>query len=396
MISVGVGYSKKEDTLTGIREASRLALSGIQNPQSEFALLFVTPHHTKAVPAAVQTLREITGAVQVAGCSGSGVLTHQEEIEDGPGIAVMTLHSDRISGHSFFFRNITDRNGIAARTIDDWTRKYKKQEEVLLLFPDAATGNDPTLLNARREGNSPACPILGGYASGKSGAGESVQFNERDQAPGSLSGLYLTGEFSCSIGISQAFHPVTGPLIVTRSDKNRIRELRGRPPAEHLSQLIQKPLFSNLSKTLERVKIGFPADPSGTELEPGEYVVCEITGVDPSDGSLLTTREIEEGRPLFFMIRDALRSGREFQECLRQIAASLASNPPRFGLYFTSSVRGISLYGSKNVEIGLIRRYFGPLPLIGFFTRNELAPINGLNVTLTGSSTLALISDSLD
>lgn len=396
MIEVGVGCSRHENTREAAREAGSRAVSSAGIIRSDFALVFATPHHSDHFDEIIQEVRTVTGASRITGCSGIGVLTHQEEIEIGPGIAVMAVHSDMISGYTFLFHNLSERDSTIGHAIGESVRAFRKGSELLVLFPDPYSLHAPVLLNSIQEESGPQVTLIGGCASGEDGHKRTYQIGDNDAASGSVSGIYLTGEFSHTIGTAQACHPVTGPLLVTRSRRGRIQELGGRPALEYLLQLIQEPVAENLPEALRNLMIGLPVDSSSTELQSGNYIVREISGIDASDGSILTEEEITEGHPVSFVVRDQARAIQEFEEMLEELAMSHASNPPRFGLYFHCAGRGNPLCRTKNTEIMLIRKYFGEMPLIGFLSDGEIAPVGRINCLHTLSGVLALVSDSME
>jgi small ligand-binding sensory domain FIST len=286
-----------------------------------------------------------------------------------------------------------EKNLTIGRSMGELVRRFRKGSELMVLFPDPYSFESSSLFNTIREECHSSLTLTGGCASNEVNSKQTYQFSEKDVASNSISGIYLTGDFTHTIGITQACHPVSGPLIVTRADENVIHELRGRPALEYLTQLIKEPDPKRFSEVLEYLMIGLPVDPSGTELESGKYIVRHITGVDPSNSSIIINDEITPGQPLTFVMRDRKRALQEFEELLDEIAQSQASNPPRFGLYFNCAGRGNSLYQSPNTDIQLIQKYLGEMPLIGFFTFGEIAPINQQNYLHTFSGILTLISD---
>ncbi len=341
-------------------------------------------------------MKEVTGAVHVAGCSGTAILTQQEEIGDGPGIAVMAVHSNTLCGYSFLFHDLSQRGPTIGHSIGELIRSFKKKSELLLLFPDPCPVQTKTLFNSIQEECKFLLPFIGGCASGKAGRKETCQFSDKDAAGESISGIYLTGEFVHEIRIVQACYPVSGPLIVTRARGNCVQELRGRPAVEHLSQLIEQPDPRKISEALDYVMIGLPVGSSSTGLETGNYVIHNITGIEPSDKSFFTTEEIREGQTLSFVVQDQTRALIEFEEMLDELTQSFAAHPPRFGLYFNSAGNRVSSSRPKDAEIQLIRKYLGEMPLIGFHTSSAIAPIHQINCLHTFSGILVLISDPME
>jgi len=394
MIEVGVGSSIQTDSLEAVREATQKAVVAGGIGRADFALVFATPHHADRYPEMLEHVCEITGTGHVTGCSGSGILTHEGEIESGPGVAVMAVHSDTLFGYPFLFHEATTRETTAGHSIGELVHEFKRRDELLTLFTDAASIHPPVLLKSIEEELSTTASIIGGCASGDAETGKAFQFHNGEASSHALAGIYFTGEFTPTIGVTQSCHPVSGPLIVTRAEGTRVEELRGRPALEHLTQLLRE--LPPEPATPQNLRIGFPVDPADTELQAGNYTVRAITNTDPSEGAIFTTEEVTEGRPLSFVTQDPERAMQDFEETVAALSDILLTNPPRFGLYFNSSRRGSHLYPKGNIDIELIRKYFGKIPLIGFFTDGEFAPVKGINTFHNDSGVLLLISDPVE
>ncbi len=393
MIQVGVGCSTEDNTMEAAAEASRLAMASAGMVRADFALIFTTPHHREAYQGLLETVRETTGAPHLAGCSGLGVQTHQDEVDRGPGIAVMAVDSDVLHGYTFLFRDLLMREETVGHAIGEFTRELNRGVDLLTLLPDHDSFHAARLLTSIEEESSGPITIIGGCASGKDAENPPVQFSEKGVSTGAVSGIYLTGEFMHISGISQTCHPVSGPLIVTKADGSRVLELRGRPPLEHLSQIIKGPVSHIIAHAVDHIKIGLTADPSSTELQAGNYVVRSITEVSGTDGSLSTNETVQEGQPLSFVVVDPNKALAEFEEMVQNLAFSLTESPPRFGLYFNSASRRELFARSMNKDIQIIRKHFSEMPLLGLSSFGELGPIRGINTFHTLSGILTLISD---
>ncbi|NOY53332.1 MAG: hypothetical protein GXP58_06880 [Deltaproteobacteria bacterium] len=393
MIEVGVGSSIQADSLEAAQESARKAITESGMIRADFALLFVTPHHAGSYPEILEKISEITGAGHISGCSATGILTGEGEIENGPGVAVMAIHSDTLFGYPFLFHESTIGETTACHAIGELVREFKRRDEMLALFPDHASHHLPALIQCIEE-ELVSAAIIGGSPSSDTPSRESFQFYNGEASTHTLAGIYLTGEFTPTIGITQACHPVSGPLIVTRSEGNRIEELRGRPALEHLFQILQHPRTGR--KRPQEFMIGLPADPADTELAAGNYTVRSITDTDPVKGAIITTEEIMEGRPLSFVAGDPERAREDLEEMAASLADRLLTNPPRFGLYINSRQRGGRFYSSKNIDIEIIRKHFGEIPLIGFSSDGEFAPIKGINNFHNHAGVLLLISDPVE
>jgi small ligand-binding sensory domain FIST len=394
MIQVGVGCSTEDNTMEAAAEASRLAMASAGIVRADFALVFTTPHQRDDYTGLIETVRETTGAPHLSGCSGAGVQTHQDEVDRGPGIAVMAVDSDVLHGYTFLFRDLSAREETVGHAIGEFTRELNRGADLLTLLPDHGSFHAARLLTSIEEESTGPITIIGGCASGRDYENPPVQFSEKGASSDAVSGLYLTGEFMHTSGICQTCHPVSGPLIVTKAEGNRVLELRGRPPMEHLAQIIKGPVSNVISHAVDFIKLGLTADPASTELRSGNYVVRPITEVSGTDGSLSTNEPILEGQPLSFVVVDPKKALAEFEEMVQALSFSLTERPPRFGFYFNSASRRELFARSMNKDIQIIRQYFPEMPLLGLSSVGELASIRGINTFHTLSGILTLVSDA--
>ena len=71
--------------------------------QPDWCVAFVTSEHSENLGALLESLSSALGTPYVAGCSASGVIGCGEELEQGPAISLLAVHSDQIRATSFLF-----------------------------------------------------------------------------------------------------------------------------------------------------------------------------------------------------------------------------------------------------------------------------------------------------
>ena len=102
-------------------------------------------------------------------------------------------------------------------------------------------------------------------------------------------------------------------------------------------------------------------------------------GVNVKKGMLTCVTPVEEGEFVTFTVRDPNFARQDLTMTLEDLKLRLSPSAPSFGLYFNCCARGRSLYGEANQDIALIKSHFPNLPLIGFFTYGEIAPVDHVN-----------------
>ena len=164
--------------------------------------------------------------------------------------------------------------------------------------------------------------------------------------------------------------------MVTKSRGNVIYEICGKPATDSFSELFKDKLHhqEELEDAASLILVGLGFNPCNTSLQNKEYVVRNILSLNPDDGTLTVSDHIEEGKVISYMVRDPKRAYQEAEEMMAALAGRFSNATPRFGIYINCCGRGNSLYGKKNIDTALIRKYFGEMPVIGFFSYAEIAP----------------------
>jgi small ligand-binding sensory domain FIST len=210
-----------------------------------------------------------------------------------------------------------------------------------------------------------------------------------------VSGLLLSGAFRVTVGNAQACQPIGSVHTVTKAQQNLLLELDGRPAFEVFAEVVRQPLINDLRRAAAFVFVGLPVDPERQQITRGEFVVRNIIGFDPSEGVVAIADEIHQGQKLVLALRSANGSREDLKRTLEAQAQVWEGNTPGFGLYFNCLGRGAGLYGFPDLDTSYIKQYFGEIPLIGFFTGCEIAPIRQHSALHQYSGILVLVGERL-
>ena len=124
-------------------------------------------------------------------------------------------------------------------------------------------------------------------------------------------------------------------------------------------------------------------------FDQGDFLVRNVLGIDPDNGSMAVGDFIRVGQTIQFQIRDRTSADVE----LRQLLATWKNDPapaPGGALLFTCNGRGTRFFGEPNHDAGAIRRALGEIPLAGFFAQGELGPVGGKSFVHGFTASVAL------
>lgn len=373
MLKAGVGACTEKATLPAAVAAARQAMDRAGILQADFVLVFATIPHAALYSRMLERIAETTRTRHVVGCSAMGIVTSEGEVEDEPAIAVLVVASDTVIITPFLVRSLRQQGALAARRMARLLAASRSSQDFLMVFPDTLTLQAGPFLEGLCR-SWPGVPTVGGGASENGSQMHTYQWCGTEVVSDAVSGALFSGALNRAIGHTVACQPIGEPLLVTRAEGNVIFELGGRPAYDVFTHLIHEWALPDLRTAASLFFIGFPCHASHTQLNPGEYYVRNIHGIDPHEGSLLVGTPVREGQVVSFTVRDPTRAREDLDSMVADLAKVCAGRPPGFAIYFNCCGRGTSLYGHPNVDIEIIRRHFDDVPIIGFFTYAEIGP----------------------
>ena len=393
MIAAGVGLSKHHDTEQATREAVQAALSQAGGARADFALVFATAQHGAGYGRVLRTVRAELQTSQVVGCSAAGVLTAGGEVERAPGVAVLAVQSDRLSAQRFFVPQLRDRARTVGREVVSSVTPHLGSENLALVFPDTYNFDPPAFFEGIADGGLSDIPFVGGGASEDGSVGETFQLCGDTVSNDAISGALLSGQFTYTIGITQSCQPVSPVYRVTKAHHNLILELDEKPAFEVFAALVSPQLREDLRRAAACIFAGLPVDVERQHIAPGEYVVRNLVGFDPERGIIAIADEMVEGQKLVFTLRDGNGARTDLKRELAAQSQSWQHSRPAFGLYFNCVGRGSGLYGIPDIDSSYLSQYLAGVPIIGFFTGCEIAPIQRQAIIHQYSGVLVLVGE---
>jgi small ligand-binding sensory domain FIST len=393
MIRAGAGQSSSPSTEQAAAQAAGAAMDQAGVSRADAAMVFFTAEHAANSQHLLSTLRRVTRSEKIVGSSGAGILTGAGEIEGAPGVAVLVFASDEIQSQPFLFQPLRERDEQVGAQIAQTVGAVADSGSLLILLPDTYNGQPHQLLDSMEQ-RLGFLPVVGAGSSEGGIAQATYQVCGETLTSNSVAGLELSGSFGAAIDITQGCQPITAPMVITKAERNLILEIDHRPAVEAFLRVLKGPLADDLRRALMFVFVGLPATANQNHIVPGEYLVRNIVGLDPSKGILGVAEQVREGQQMIFAMRDGQRAREDLNQMLQRQAQKLNGKKPAFGLYFNCCARGNSLYGMPGIDTAYIRQALGDFPLLGLFGGYELAPLGRANHLFAYTGVLALITES--
>jgi len=374
MIKAGVGASKNDDSYQAGYEACKKALKSMDDKKADLVIAFSSVHFDQE--QVVKGIREASNNTALIGCSDAGEITN-----DGPSeksVAVMTIMSNTIKFTTGLGENVKDGDRAAGKAV---AREVKEKApspfRAFVMLPDVLTGNGAEIVRGVQDVLGEHFPIFGGAPGDDFLFEKTYEYRDDTVVSGAVAGLGLSGDFVMGVGVRHGWIPIGLPMKVTKAKGAVLHELDGRPAVSIYEDYFGEKAKELRKEPLARMAITYPL---GLKIEGlDEYLIRDPITVD-EHGAITCAAEIPEGSEIRLMIGSKEKAIEAAQDAARKLVKDFeaAKAKPKFLLMFNCIARE-KLFGQKaKDEIKAIMDIVGKdLPLLGFYTYGEQAPIGG-------------------
>lgn len=354
----------------------------------DLAVAFVNVSDSARAAELIPNLRDSIDSKHFLACTAGGIIGGGREIEDEAAVSVAIGSLPGIAISPFHL----DESDVVGSAGDPDAFKLavgvNADPKVFIIVAEPFSTPTGDLLTAFNHAY-PGVPLVGGIASAGSTPGMNVLgLDDRIHTSGAV-GLALSGNIDVDVIVSQGCLGI-GPLLhITESDRNLIMSLDGQPPLETL-----RSIFGDLDSERKRMVengllIGIAADSAEEDPGPGDFLIRNIAGADPSTGALAITDIAQPRQLVRFFVRDAQTATDDFEMLLSPQAFS---DPPSMALLFSCNGRGARLFERPDGDISVVRKALGDdLPVAGFFCAGEIGPIGAINHIHGQTASLVLL-----
>src|SRR5262245_45946816 len=278
MIAAGTGLAVGGMAVDAAREASRQAMERSGTDRADIALVFVTGDANTSPGEALHAVRRATGAPVILGCSGTGILTEQREVEAELAVAVLAVRCDRLVATPFLFEQQGERPDLGTE-LGQHIGPTVAEGGCVLVLPDAM-GCNPTAVLAQLHDSVGFVPVLGAVAAGE----PMFELCDTEAMEGALVGVALSG-LTPVIGVTQGCTPIGEPYVITHAQSNVVQRIGSRPALEVLGEAIRT--HPGAEERIQRAGVfaGLALDPAKSPLERGDFLVRNLVGIDQSSGA---------------------------------------------------------------------------------------------------------------
>jgi len=355
-------------------------------------------------------VREAVGpGVPIVGGSATGVITGQGLSYGGTSAAVAVLDLGApLAGLASVGGLDRDEHDAGLR-LGQALAPAAGGAPALLLFYDSVrappTAATPPVMNSSRpllaglEEGLPGCPpVVGAGVLGDYAFSPTWQFCGDEVGQQRAVGVLLDPAVRVDVQVMHGCTPMDGvPHVLTRVEGGVVHEIDGRPAAEVLDGLYGSAAWRT-QRPLSRLTFGVRLGPRHRDLGEEGFVNRLITGVMPDGRAVgLFEADLATGAEVLFMLRDpalmvesARRASEAAVERLRRRGVA-----PRFALYIDCAGRAGAYSQTPSeeaAEVMAVASHHG-IPLLGFYSGVEVAPLSGRSRGLDWTGVLLLLGE---
>ena len=355
-------------------DACRGALVRLGPQKADLAIVFASAQYDQE--KVLSGVHEAAGDVLIVGSSTAGEIT-----TEGPlarhSVAVMLLASDTVRFFAAVDAHVAADARAAGRSVGSQIKAVAGEElKAVLMFPDVLAGNGADIVRGVGDALGPHFPVVGGASGDDFRFEKTFQYLGERAYSGAVVALGLAGRFSMGIGVKHGWVPIGMPLVATRSQGAVLHELDHRPAISIYEDYFGPEETRRLrEERLGRLAITYPL---GMRVEGSdEMLIRDALSVD-EHGSITCAAEIPEGAEIQLMVGSRENAIKVAQEAAEHALAQLEGRAPKAIIVFNCIARS-KLFGERSgEEIAAIQSVLGrAVPLIGFYTYGEQAPLGG-------------------
>lgn len=312
--------------------------------------------------------------VPVVGCTTDGEISSQGLSINS--VVVMALASDTIRLQSTYVERLSNDSYDAGFQIG---KSFQGSGiPYIQVFSDGLCGNADKIIQGIKAHMGEDIKIAGGTAGDGGDFKRTYQYFGNRVLTDSIVAVAFQGQFGLGTGTACGWFPVGIAKKVTRSVGNVVYELDGQPALQAYERFLGKH-----AERLPAVGVEYPLGllNNDSETEEEGYFLCRATmGVDRQAGAIIFAGDVPEGSLVKMTIGNdgdiILAARKAARSAMEKLLIKSPDLKPRVIFLYSCMARKIVLGTRTDEEIVAVKEAIGgDVPIIGFYTYGEYAPI---------------------
>jgi small ligand-binding sensory domain FIST len=379
-----VALSTIQNSEAALREVVDRLAEKFAGMTADLAVVFASMHHAEILGKVGSELTARGLGRHVIGCTGETIIGEAREVEGEPALSAWAIRLPEAE-----LKPIRIDEGVDG--LDALSGFTAGPDSILLLGDPFSFTPDPWLqkLNAL----APGLRVMGGMASGSHSPKQNRLLLDGQVFDDGAVGVAIGGKIEVRTLVSQGCRPIGRPMIVTRAERNMIRELGRRPCLEVLREVFEELPEDDQERVQTGLHIGRVINEYQETFRRGDFLVRNVMGADDTGGIAITDL-VRVGQTVQFHVRDAETADEDLKSLIDTERLDHSEAKVAGALLFSCNGRGTRLFEDPDHDVGVIRERFGPIPVAGFFAMGEIGPIGGQNFVHGYTASVVLFEES--
>jgi hypothetical protein len=367
---LGTGSSRLQDARAAGAEAAEAALVG---DGAKLLIVFCSDGYD--LQALVDGVRERATGVPLIGCSTAGEIATQGPTDAG--VAVVALGGEGFSvATSRASEASSDLRGAGERAAECMREVEAREHRALIMLTDGLAGNQQEIVRGAHGVIGAGVPLVGGCAGDDLKMCKTFQFADGEVLSNAVVAAAVGSDAPIGIGVRHGWRRVGEPVLVTRSDGNRVFELDEQPALDVYLERLDAPETARIDPgAFTRYALTHPL---GLGRRSGEDHVRFIGGADFENRSLSCIAEVPPAATAWFMEGDGESVMAATDAACQDALLPLGDRAP-LGLIAFDCIARRGVLGEDGIreEIERLGAVSGGAPVAGFYTYGEIARTSG-------------------
>lgn len=372
MIKAGVGKSNNPDAVQAGAQACQEALSEAGGQANLILVFSSVAYDQKAV---IEGVKSVAKDTLLAGCSDAGEITTAGPVAKH--VAVMALATQDINWAVGVGQG-ADKDSFQAgkEAAEQAVKKAKGPLSLFIMLLDGLAENGAAAVRGAQKVLGKDFPIMGGSAGDDFLFKQTFEYHDKEVLTKSIVGIGLAGKFSFGVGVKHGWEPIGLPMKVTKAQGAKLIEVNDRPALSIYEDYFGRKADELIKEPIARMAYTYPL---GMSVEGNPEFLIRAVVIADEKGEISCAAEIPKGSEIRLMIGDTDKAIKAAKEAAENALSQLEGATPK-AIFVFNCVARYKLLGPKiKEEIGAIQNVLGKdVPLIGFYTYGEIAPLGGV------------------
>lgn len=378
MFKVVVGHSNDPDSLFAVEEVLEQCTSSLAGNIPQAGILFAAIDFDHSL--ILQKINQAFPGIELIGGTTDGEISSVLEFQQDS-ITLMLFCSDEVQIYAGIGRQVSaDAINATKQAVEQAKAQSTEAPKLCLTHPESLTTSGVSILQGLKLALGEDVPIFGGLAADQSRYQNTYQFFHTEVLSDSVPILLFSGSILFSHGIASGWRPIGQPSKVTKVDKNIVYEIDGKPALDFYHYYL-----GSLSPSMEYPLAVFAEDGENFYMR-APIAYDEQTGsitffADIPDLAIIQIAEVGQ--------EDILAASKA--SCMTALNNYPGQEPSAVILF--SCVARRQLLGTKTQQEYLNTKFCLDisLPVCGFYSNGEIAPIYPMGETLFHNETFVTL-----